>query len=465
HPNDLQGNLRLGESAFALKDYKAAAKAYKASLAMKETKIFTPKVLEISAKAANAMLADNNTKEANSLIDNLIKRVPGHPLPQYLRALGAYLERDYQKAKDHLLNVLKVLPNHAPSLFLLGAVNYGGEHLEMAEMYLSKFVATAPSHVSGRKLLGATRMKLEQPADAVEALMPAMEENSQDVQLLLLMGAASVSSGEHKKGIEFLKKAVKKSPGDIAIRNELALAYLKSNQIGKAIVELEALTGLKPATEPNTMKSGYRTNSLLILAYLKDGKSDKALSVATKLVADNGNNPHAYTLLGQVKLVTGTLRQGQEYFKTALVKRPGYLPATMLLAKTLEMHKQYQQAKDLYLVSYNDNPKHIGLLLSLAKVSEKLRDIEASLDWLEKARAADEKAIKPKLILARYFMQRDMMWKAREFVAEADEVAPGNIEVLKMQGILKLRENSPSAAIKIFKNTVQKYPKRAEPHY
>ncbi|MCK4587569.1 MAG: tetratricopeptide repeat protein, partial [Gammaproteobacteria bacterium] len=44
HPNDLQGNLRLGESAFALKDYKSAAKAYKASLAMKEAKIFTPKV-------------------------------------------------------------------------------------------------------------------------------------------------------------------------------------------------------------------------------------------------------------------------------------------------------------------------------------------------------------------------------------------------------------------------------------
>ncbi|MCP4410526.1 MAG: PEP-CTERM system TPR-repeat protein PrsT, partial [Gammaproteobacteria bacterium] len=232
-PENLDAWTLKGELEFLGKHYAEAQKAFEKALKLNEESPIVTLEFTLRSKLAHTLLAENNTKDAIQHIDRLLKISPEHPLPQYLRGLAAYLDRNRDLAAKHFQNVLKSAPRHQPSIFLMGAINYDEDNLEQAEMYLSSFVAAVPSHPPARKLLAATRLKLERPEQAMEAVNPLLAENPSDPQLLSFMSRAALSSGDPKRSAGYLQKAVAAQPDDASLKTSLAKVYLSTGDADK----------------------------------------------------------------------------------------------------------------------------------------------------------------------------------------------------------------------------------------
>jgi len=405
-----------------------------------------------------ALMAQNKGEEAVPIIDELRDQIPNHPLPHYWRAQVYYQDGKYADARDELLQVLRVAPDHDPSNLLIGSTYFSLGEYAQAEHYLQRYVARNREDVQGRKLLAAVRLRLKTPDLAFEALAPVMSDAKNDPQLMALAGSAALRSGNLDQGIRYLKGALASAPKDSSVRAELGLAYLAQGKNQQAIDELMI------SDEGSSMGDQVRKKFVLIMAYVRQKDYKRAHDEVRQMLKDDVDPKLAYNLDGLIYWEQQRLDDAAEAFSKVIELDPKNLVAMSNLARLQYQRGRLSESGKLYSAILVIDPKNIEAFMSQAKIALRQQDEAQALSWLNKAVEADDKAVQPRLILARYDIQRKDFSAAKTLFREVTALAPNSPVTLRLGAELAQAEGSPREAIRLIRRLLKGNPGDPDAH-
>ena len=127
--------------------------------------------------------------------------------------------------------------------------------------------------------------------------------------------------------------------------------------------------------------------------------------------------------------------------------------------------KDYDKARAYYqeVLKYHEN--HLPTLLNLALIDAREADEKSMVGNLQQAIEAHPKAVKPRLILARYYLTRGNPEKAYFFVNELDEMQKNSPAVLKVIAISHLAKKEYAEARIALEKLIALQPESANAHH
>jgi len=140
------------------------------------------------------------------------------------------------------------------------------------------FYAELTSKNSDSVELKAFQAAAREPAEAVAALTTLEGTNGDNFRVLLELGRAQLLTGDTKDAENSLKDALKKVPESAAARVLLGDVYLQDGKESRARKEYEGALEVDAAYIPAQLH--------MALAWHRDGKSEEALKILGKLVAE-----------------------------------------------------------------------------------------------------------------------------------------------------------------------------------
>ncbi|MBK8163180.1 MAG: PEP-CTERM system TPR-repeat protein PrsT [Gammaproteobacteria bacterium] len=450
YPDNPELRLLSAITALQSQDKAGAMEAYQAIIEQFNGKYITVYDRLACLGLARLQILDKNLDLAQDTLAPLFKEYSNDPETNFLGGMLAFEQANLDLAEERLLKVLKDAPDHAQTLLLFGTVNYAQKDYEQAAYYIAKYVSAVPDNLGARKLLGRTYMLLGEQDQARATLQPALKESADDAELLALIGLSRLQGGQTASGIEGLEQAVKAAPDSAAIRGELAKAYISAGDTDRAIQQLNTLL----AQGGNEQQ----TQTLLVLAHLRAGNVDKAINTVLGMLARFPEDPAVLTLVGNVFAASGDRPEARKYFNKTLKYKPGFVPATMSLARLDEIEGNSAEATTLYRDIADSDTQSIAPLLALARLAEKQGKTQEMLDWLEKAQKRAPKDITPRVLLAEYYLREKQPEKADALVVEAIKIAPRQSVLLALQGRVSMAQGHYNDALPTLNKLVTREP-------
>ena len=450
YPDNPELLLLSAITAIQANDQAGAMVAYRNVIDQDSARLMSVYGRQARLGLARLQILDKDLEQAQSTLAPLFKRNAEDPEANYLGGMLAFEQGNLDLAEERLLKVLKVAPDHVQTQLLFGTVNYAQKDYEQAAYYIARYVSAVPENLGARKLLGRTYMMLGQHDEAQATLQPGLRGSADDAELLALVGLSRLQGGMTASGIEGLEKAVKAAPDSAAIRGELAKAYLSSGDTDRAIQELNTLLAEGGDQE--------KTETLLVLAHLRKGDTGLAIDGVLKMLARKPEDPAALALVGNVFAASNDRAEARRYFNKALQVKPGFGPAIVSLARLEELEGHPEKAAELYRGIVDAGEESVGPLLALARLAETRGNTEEMLDWLEKARQQAPRDIKPRMLLAEYYLREKQPDKADLLVKEAAGIAPREPTLLALQGRVLMAERQFNKALSTFNELVTRAP-------
>lgn len=374
---------------------------------------------------AQLLILDGADGEAEQLVESLRVHDTDDAFVNYLAGVLAFRRGDYTSAKELLLKVLEVAPGHNPTRLLFGVLSYALENYEQSAYFLSKYIAAVPDNLVARKLLARSYILLGQNDSAATLLKESSATVQDDAELLALAGVSELGMGRTAAAIAGFEQAVKIDPDSVELRKQLARAYIEAGETALALQQLDSALAAGGVRE--------EVESLEIIALLRGGQHDKAVSQALRLAERRPDDAAVQALAGTVLAAAGDLAAARTRFIHARELQPGFRPATLSLAQVEQQLGNLAAARKLYMELVNDDVDSIQPMLSLANLFRAEGDDAGRLLWLEKAAQLAPDNAQLKLMLAGYYLDNDDAGRARAIVRDSTAAEQDSPPLLAMQ--------------------------------
>lgn len=449
YPDNPELLLMSATVAIEAKDEESAMEAYRKVIDQEPGKLVTVYSWKARLGLTHLELINHNLDQAESTLAPIVGMYANDPT-NYLTGMLAFAQGDYDRAENRLLKALKTAPENSQTHLLFGIVSFAQGNYEQAAYFIAKYHSAVPENLGARKLLGRTYIILGQQDEAQTVLQPALDEESGDAELLALVGLSRLKGGDTASGIEGLEQALKVIPESVALRGELARAYISVGETDSAVQELKTI--LAEGGEED------QTKTLLVIAYLRAGEFHRAISTVLEMLARNPEDPVVLTLGGSVFSASDDKLEARKYFNKALLIKPGYVPATLLLAGLEEQEGNYADAAAMYKSIVDSDPESIVPMLALARMAETQGKTQEMLDWLKQARDRAPRDTKPRVMLAEYYLHEQQTDKADLLVKEAIKIGSPQPKLLALQGRVLMADQRYNEALPILNELITRSP-------
>lgn len=383
-----------------------------------------------SVQAHSALIASlfqhQKLEEAVKQIDLLKKVAPQHPQTLYLDAQANFQRKNFKAARELAQQLLKIVPNNPNGLQLAGAIEFQMGSYVQADVYLSRALQVAPTLPLARKLLISNYLRAGQPEKALATLQPVLVGIEKDPTLLALAGETYLQNGDANRAAEYFAKASKLDPDNTAKRTSLALAHLAQGKTTGAFEELEQIS---------LTDQGTTADLALIAAYLRTNQVDKALKAIDSLEKKRPDTPATYNLRARTLLTKKDISGARQNFEKALSINPKFFPAAASLAAIDIVEKKPDDARKRFESVLAADPKSIQAMLALAELRAANGGTpEEVASMIEKAIAANPTEPAPRLALIQYHLNTKNNKKALTAASDAAAAIPEKPEILDALG-------------------------------
>lgn len=389
-----------------------------------------PKHYEARLARAGLLFELGKNDHTSEDLNFLRKTQPFEPRANYLYALLMARKGAPEAAKTALNETVTVIDGldtqvvrGKPTLLLVaGLSNYNLRHFEKAREFLTHYFEQYPGHAEVAEALGSVLVEQRDHNEAIRILSQALKYHPDHFRLLYLLGTAYMHKGQHSDAITALEKASQASGGLAEVKTQLAFSRLGTSQQNIGISELRSILENDPGQRPAAIALG--------VLYLKRGQPAEAVKILTKSLEREPNNLTLINMLAAAQMASGERDSARKNFEKALSKDASFLPSLINLGKLDLIEGKIEQAENRFLGILRERPQDTQTMIQLAALEDARGRSTEALRWLEKARAADNKAIHIKLkLIYRYLGVRDTQ-KALAVAQEAETIAPDNLDVL-----------------------------------
>lgn len=385
-----------------------------------------PNYLAAHSAVITSFLLENKLNDAANQLDALKKVAPNHPQTIYFDTQINYQRKEFKAASESAQKLLKISPNNPMALQLAGAIEYQLNSYLQAETYLAKALQIAPELMPARRLLIASYLRAGKPDKALDALQPVLSYIDKDPELLALAGEAYLQNGEPNKAAEYLAKASKLEPDNAAKKTSLALAHMAQGNSENARQELEQIS---------VSDKGITADLALIAAYLRSNQLDKALKAIESVERKQPDNPATYNLRARALLAKNDMDGARKSFEKALAVNPTFFPAVASLARLDLIDKKPDEARKRFETLLTLAPKNFQALLALAEMKAASGGTPDEItSGIGKAISASPSEIAPRLALIQYYLKTKDTKKALGAANEAATSIPDKPEILDALG-------------------------------
>mgnify|MGYP003693645011 CR=1 FL=1 len=332
-----------------------------------------------------------------------------------------------------------------------------------------------PKAPAAHYFLARTYVALGRVPEAQAAYREALKLNPEFEAAKTELAALSGQKPDETKQIEQMQAALQKDPKNIPLRETLAKALLRKNQVKEAQAELRKLLDLNPAHAEG--------NYLMAQIAFQQGNPDEAANHLRATLRANPSHIGAHTLLGRYLEQKGQPAQAQAEYEAALRVNPnladvklqlgllyvrsGRLPEAVRLAHELEQSDPKSAAPHLLrgiALLAQSNPQgaveafNAALKINhdlpeaqrgLGQAYQQLGRIDRAEESYRKALALNDKDVASLNNLAWLLVeQRKKPDEALTLATKADQLAPANPEVLDTLGWVQYRRGSYADAEK-----------------
>ena len=370
--------LKQNKTAQAVQVYQEYTEAY-------------PEDIESTFFLARLLTGLDRTKEAEPIVDSLMKTYDNHMLLNQLKGIARFNAKDNKNALLYTQKAILQRPND-PALRLVAAYSaYQLRNCETSYRHLSVIADKIPPSHPALRLLSICQVNLGLGIEASETLSSINKVSTQDAGLFSMVGLALINQGETLRAKEVLSASPREGNSEDLTR--LGILQLSLNDVS-AIITLELAYKLDPNQE--------LSKTTLATAYLHSKQEDKALALAKSLKQEDSKDGQAYLIAGLAYINKHNYENAKEEIQQLVNLEPNNAKAELLLIDVLnnlgeqvkakiklndllEKHPLYIPALvKLYLFTTNkseaakvishiqskaqSSPKNINLILALAKI-------------------------------------------------------------------------------------------------
>lgn len=445
-PKHVDGLLIKGDLARARSDQTAAMEAFQKVVEV------DPHNIPARLRIASLHIENNKASEAKKIISEIRRISPGNVMASHMQALVDFRAGEYVAANENIQRVLKTVPDYLPSILLAGAILTEMRSYEQARSHLARVLARAPGNIYARRLLATTFARTGQLERAIEVLQPALKQAPDEIPLLSLAGEIHLQRGEFGKAADYFDKASKGDPKNALTRSKLGLSRMASGDADRGLADLEL------AVTIDEKKS--QTGLVLILTHFRLKNFDQALKAAELLEKKQPDSAVVSNLKAVIYLAKRDVPNARKAFQRALEIQPAFFAATRNLAQ-LDLDEKNPKAARRRIEALLEKDKNNALaLIALAELGTALGATpKERVDWLERARGADPKAMQPLLMLPSLYVQMGERRKALEIAQQAQAANPENPQFLDLLGFAQLSAGEKGRALVTYRAMVKLQPK------
>ena len=395
--------------------------------------------------------------EAGKHVEAVGKTPGAEVMALYLQAMIEFKKQNFAGAREPIQKVLRVAPDNLPALFLAGATEYSLGSNELAEKYLRQTLGLAPNANAARKLLVATLLRTGQVPQAIETLQPALKQSPNDVAVMSLAGEAYMRAKDFTAATTYFAKAVALDPKNMDAKTRLGVSRLAKGDTDRAMADLEAVVESNPLD--------YKADLVVIVAHMNRHEYDQAMKAIDGLEKKQPANPITFNFRGGVLLAKKDFPGARSAFEKSLALDPTYVPAAINLSRIDLSEKKPDAAKKRFTAVLEKDPRNVEALLALAELARVTKAPAAEYAAaLDRAAAADPRAVTPLLLISRDFVRTDPT-KALDAARKASVLSPNGPEVLDALGIAQIAMGEYNAAQSTYTRLVDIQPRSPEAHF
>jgi putative PEP-CTERM system TPR-repeat lipoprotein len=325
-----------------------------------------------------------------------------------------------------------------------------------ARLHAEEFYARFRNYLPARKLLAMVNLSESKYAQVEQLLRPVVEAKEDDVVALNLLTNALMGLGKTDEAIELLSKVAALQPDSPMAQVRLGAGLLMSGEQGGGIEHLESAVRLDP--------SNQKADVLLVLNHLQQKQFEQALQAAEAYRQRNPDSTAPHNLLGRVYFLMGEIDNAKKSLNNALKMEPADPVANQALATLALENGDKKAARAYYQNVLKKRENHLSTLILLAVLDAK-EDKEADMvKHLEQAIDAYPRAIQPRLLLAKHYLQKKEPERVPLLFVDVEDSQRNLPPVLDAIALSQLMKKEFSLAKSTLKKRAELPPESAQTH-
>lgn len=341
---------------------------------------------------AQSYVKSGQLKQADEMLQPLLKKVPQQPLVNYFSAIVAYDKKDYPKARDY---IDKAISNgfSTPPARILAALIAVNLQLENVALNHLETIKNTLSSYPGMENLYAKLMLNAGNTDVAQQLLSEKELQQSDIQLLAATAFELTKQGSVEAAQNLLAQYRTNEP---LSANELttlgAIQLRMSGQRDTAVRSLEQALQLDPESD--------QARVLLLSAYVKQQEYTKAMALADEWIADEEHRTAGRNMKAYIAIISGQLKVAAEQIDQVLATSPKNSLARLLQASLAAEEGNTKLSQQRFQALLDDEPQNIQALEQYLALSKREGDVADATLRISKAHSAEPQNYNLTLTLA-----------------------------------------------------------------
>jgi len=329
-------------------------------------------------------------ENAEQDISTILEQVPHEPRAQFLQAMVDINKVKEQESvedirKTQLSKISETLArfddgtlkNNPSYYYLASVVAFHQRDYLTAAIYIKNYIAIDSLNTKAMNFSATIDIAQEKYASAQSTLNKAYFIDERNPRVLSLLGLVNLRLKQFKKANFYFEQVKTIVPDSSIAKSQLAKSYIGLGEYNKAVTSLLSVN--------STTVNQAAISILLVEAYIKSGKVEKARLLAKNLVQSDPINEEYIHHLGFVYQVTGDKTNAEKSFKEALIIAPKHEKSIISLSQIMLSNKQNEQAISLLNKALVVQPENINLIKTLGKSYARNKQFDQSVLWLKKA--------------------------------------------------------------------------------
>jgi tetratricopeptide (TPR) repeat protein len=246
--------------------------------------------------------------------------------------------RQYKAAQLELEQANALHPETFEILHNLGQAYLRGHEYAKADLTLNRALKLKPDSVETLYLLAQVYSEQNRPVDALELLARAHKAAPENADVIFLMARVSMTQNYFEDAIPLLESGLKIAPQRADLHAALGESYFMSGKAEKAIEEFKTLIALDPSA---------RSYAFMGLSYRHLGRFEEATKYFNEGLKLDPHNASCLYNLGFIEERQGNSTRADELFQQALRSNPDFSDALLELANLRVREKKYTEAAEL----------------------------------------------------------------------------------------------------------------------